>query len=158
MRFLIIFERIHNALKKSVIKILAILIVLVICVLCSCDSKDNKLLDLDGEVKEPKNFKFKTEHTEYDSDTKTILYSITNICDEEIGIGTEFELQYKVDNDWKDVAFKKDVFFYGYAWILNPGESKMYELELEEYYNLPLKPGEYRMAKDGYGSNVFNVN
>ena len=148
----------YNDLKKTARQILTISIVLIFCVLCSCTSKDNKLLDLDCKVKEPKNFTFITERTEYYGDIKTISYSITNISTEEIGIGTEFELHYKTDDGWKVVAFKKDMFFYDLAWILNPGESKIYQLELEEYYNLPLKPGEYRIVKDGYTSNVFKVN
>ena len=144
-------------MRKAGRKILTILIVLIICVLCSCTSKDNKLLDLDYETKEPKDFTFITEQTKYNDDIKTISYSISNISSKEIGIGTEFELHYKTDDGWKVVAFKKDVDFYDFAWIIKPEEDKIYQLKFEEYYNLPLKLGEYRIVKDGYTSNIFII-
>ena len=147
----------YDDLRKTVRKILTILIVLIICFLCSCASKDNILFDLDYETKEPKDFTFITEQTKYNHDIKTISYSISNISSEEMGIGPEFELHYKTDDGWKVVAFKKDIYFDDFAWIIEPGEDKIYQLEFEEYYNLPLEPGEYRLVKDGYASNVFII-
>lgn len=147
----------YDDLKKTVRKLLTVLIVLIICSLCSCTSKENLLFDLNYEVKEPKNFTIITEQTKYNHDIKTISYSILNTGSEELAIGTEFELHYKTNDGWKWVGFKKETYFEYLAFILYPGEDKIYQRELEEYFNLPLESGEYRIVQDGYASNVFII-
>lgn len=134
-------------------------IVFALLILSSCAEKQNALLDLDKEIIQSENFSFETEYNEYSNDVKTISYTITNICDEQLGFSTyEFELQYKTDEGWKEVAFKKDMSFFALATILNPGETIKDEIQLDEYYYLPLTPGEYRIVKDSFVSNVFKVN
>lgn len=133
-------------------------IIFTLLTLSSCVAKDNALLDLEENIAQPQKFSFKTEHTEYNNDVKTISYIITNNCDEEIVFTTEaFELQYKTDDGWKVVAFKKDMAFYELSTVLKPNESSTEEIQLDQYYNLPLLSGEYRIIKDSYTSNVFEV-
>lgn len=134
-------------------------IIFTLLTLSSCVAKDNALLDLEENIAQPQKFSFKTEHTEYNNDVKTISYIITNNCDEEIVFTTEaFELQYKTNDGWKVVAFKKDMAFYELSTVLKPNESSTDEIQLDQYYNLPLLSGEYRIIKDSYTSNVFEVN
>lgn len=141
-------------------KVKAILfIIFALLTLSSCVAKENDLLDSEENIAQPQNFSFKTEHTEYRNDVKTISYLIINTCDEEIVFTTEaFELQYKTDDGWKIVAFKEDVAFYELSTVLKPNETSKEEIQLEKYYNLPLSSGEYRIIKDSYTSNVFKVN
>lgn len=134
-------------------------IIFTLLTLSSCVAKENALLDLEENIAQPQNFSFKTEHTEYNNDIKTISYIITNTCDEEIVFTTEaFELQYKTDDGWKVVAFKEDMAFYELSTVLKPNEISTEEIQLDQYYNLPLLSGEYRIIKDSYTSNVFVVN
>lgn len=134
-------------------------IVFALLILSSCAEKQNALLDLEKEITQSENFSFETECTEYSNDVKTISYTVTNTCDEQLGFSTyEFELQYKTNNGWKEVAFKKDTSFFSLATILNPSETIKDEIQLDEYYYLPLTPGEYRIVKDSFVSNVFKIN
>lgn len=133
-------------------------IVLLLFTLSSCTPKGNALLDLEDNILQPQKFSFETEYPEYSSDVKTISYIITNISDEVISVSTEmFELQYKTDDGWKVVAFKEETGFTLLAIILKPNESTKVEIQLDQYYNLPLTSGEYRLIKNSYASTVFKV-
>ncbi len=134
-------------------------IIFTLLILSSCGANENALLDLERDIAQPQNFSFETERTEYGNDVKAISYLITDTSNEEVTFATEaFELQYKTDDGWKIVAFKKDTEFNELATVLKPGESAKGEIQLEKYYNLPLSSGEYRIVKELYASNVFKVN
>lgn len=138
-------------------KLFSIFVMLLICLLCPCGAQGNKLFDLSDEVYAPKGFTFKTDKAHYDRDVKEITLCITNTGDGEMAIGESFELHYKADGAWKKVGFKRDTAFNELAWIIPPVESHEATVKLDEYYNLPLKTGEYRIVKDGFTSNTFEV-
>lgn len=146
-------------MEKVFKNLLPVLLVLTLLTLCSCAEK-NDLLDLESDVSEPTSFSFKTEYTEYDSDVEVISYTIENISSEMVGINPHaFSLHYKCDGEWKLVAFDVDDDFYIYDILFGVEPDKPFESEIEltEYFNLPLESGEYRIVIEGFTSNVFTI-
>ncbi len=142
-------------------KILVISLVLLLLVsVVGCNAKENKLTDLNEELYyEPKGMSFTTEKTEYSTDVKEISYTIVNTSSEEHCVSGDqhFELHYKTENGWKMVNYNRDVMFNAIALILKSGEQVKHTLNLEEYYNLPLQAGEYRITDECMISNTFTI-
>lgn len=136
------------------------LVLLLMTFIVGCSTKENKLMDLNEEIYyEPKGMSFTTEKTEYSTDVKEISYTIVNISSEEkcVSGDQDFELHYKTENGWKMVKYNKNVAFNALARILKPNEQVSYTLDLEEYYNLPLQAGEYRITDEYMVSNTFKI-
>ncbi len=142
-------------------KILAISLVLLFLIsTVGCSAKENKLTDLKEELYyTSKGLSFATEKTEYSIDVKEISYTIINTSSGEQSISGDqyFELHYKTENGWKMVNYNKEVMFNDLARILKPNEQVSYTLDLEEYYNLPLQAGEYRITVEYMVSNTFTI-
>ncbi len=133
---------------------------LLITFIIGCSTKENKLIDLNEKLYyAPNGMSFTTEKTEYSTDVKEISYTIINTSSEERCVSGDqhFELHYKTENGWKMVNYNKDTIFNAVALILKPNEQVSHTLELEEYYNLPLQVGEYRITDEYMVSNTFKI-
>ncbi len=152
-----------NILKEAITmkKILAFSLgLLLMTFIIGCSTKENKLIDLNEKLYyAPNGISFTTEKTEYSTDVKEISYTIVNTSSGEKGISGDqhFELHYKTEKGWKMVNYNRDVMFNDLARILKPNEQVSYTLELEEYYNLPLQAGEYRITDEYMVSNTFII-
>ena len=134
------------------------LVITMLLLLSACGG--NRLVDINDELYyEDKDLSFTTEKAEYSTDVKEIKYTITNVSSGEgvVSGDQHFELQYKTDDGWKMVCYKKDVAFNDFALILKPNQSVNYTIDLEEYYNLPLKAGEYRLTDEYLVSKTFKI-
>ena len=132
--------------------------VLLVLTFTACSAKGNTLVDFNGTVVQPTDFTFETEYTVYDAATETIVYSITNISEQEISYGTYvFDLQYRTEDGWKSLQHRDGVYIPYLATVLPPGQTDRCEFRIEDYYYAPLEAGEYRIVKDNYTSNVFSV-
>ena len=142
-------------------KCFAIFTILLILTLSAC-SKSNKLFELVGEhhYYSSSSLQFVTEKSEYTSRDTIIRYSITNISDKEHAIGDDsdcFELHRFTDGEWQKVGTKIDRYWTMAALILEPGKTVQRQIDLEEYFHLPLEEGEYRISVDYLLSNTFTV-
>ena len=103
-----------------------------------------------------------TEFSVYSPAVKEIKLIITNLGENESYYEAyEFSLHRKEYGEWKQMDFKPDKNgsapnFPALAGVLNPGESITKKIELEKYFDLPLQPGEYKIAK-GHLSAEFSV-
>lgn len=140
-------------------KIFFIFVVAIIVVLSSC-SKNNKLFDINYEAAVSDKLLFVTENEVYKQDDMEIAYTITNICDAEWCIAGDpncFRLEKLVNGEWKRVGRKNDEGWNYSAQILQPGETEMRKIILEEYFYLPLEKGEYRISIEDIVSNTFEI-
>jgi hypothetical protein len=112
---------------------------------------DMELFDIDYQTYESKNLEFVTEKQKYSTDDTLIRYTVTNISDEEATIAGDdycFALHIRKDGEWKMVGTKTEHYWNSIALILAPGQKVEREIKLEEYYNLPLEKGEYRICME----------
>lgn len=145
--------------KKLYIPIIVVLILSILFSLSAC-SGNNKLYDINRELYTNDSLKFVTEKEKYSVDDTVIRYSVTNISDVESGINSDsncFELHKLVDGKWKLVGTKIEHFWTDAALILMPNQVETREINLDEYYNLPLEKGEYRIVIEGLVSNTFEI-
>lgn len=121
----------------------------------------NKLFDINEEnYYSSEALKFVTEKERYSRRDSKICFSITNISDREnsiAGDSTCFELQMFSDGEWKRVGTKTDHYWYTLGQILKPNETVEREIDLENYFNLPLEKGEYRISVEYLISNTFEI-
>ena len=132
----------------------------VMLLMLSACSKSNELADINRDTASSKSLEFITEKEKYSEDDTVIRYSITNISDEEIAIAGDiycFELHIKKDGEWKRVETKTEHFWNELALILNPEQTVNREIPLEDYYNLPLEKGDYRICMESFVSNTFKI-
>ena len=133
--------------------------VILLCLLSAC-SKENKLFDIDYKVYTYDSIRFATEKEVYSKDDTVIEYSIKNISEEEASINSDsncFSLHILVDSQWKEVGKKIDSEWTELALILEPGQTEEREINLEEYYHLPLQEGTYRICMEGELSETFEI-
>lgn len=122
--------------------------------------KSNELFDITAEPYSSDTLKIVTEKGTYSIEEKVIKYSITNIDDEEHGIAADddcFSLQKMVDGQWKRVGTKNEHSWNSLGQILNPKQTEQREIDLDEYFNLPLDEGTYRIVVEGLASNTFEI-
>ncbi len=145
--------------KKLYIPIIAALIFSITFTFSAC-SGGNKLYDINREPYTNDLLKFVTEKEKYSVDDIVIRYSVTNTGNEESGINSDdacFELHKLVDSKWKCVGTKVDHYWTDAALILMPNQVETREINLDEYYNLPLEKGVYRIVIEGLASNTFEI-
>ncbi len=141
-------------------KIFTILVLMIMFVLSACSKNSNELFDIDYETYSSQTLKIVTEKEVYSVKDTEISYSITNIGHEEGFINSDsncFVLHKLVDGEWKRVGEKTDHYWTEVALMLAPGQVETREINLEEYYFLPLEKGEYRIAIEGLASNTFKI-
>ena len=121
---------------------------------------DNKLFDITTEPYSSEALKFVTEKETYSIEDKVIKYSITNTSDFEQCIAGDddcFSLHKLVEGKWKRVGTKKEHYWNALGLILNPNQTEQREIDLEEYFNLPLEKGTYRIVVENLTSNTFEI-
>lgn len=124
------------------------------------DIKSNELFEITNEPQPSENIKVETEKDKYSADDKVIKYSITNTSDFEQCIAGDddcFSLQMLVNDEWKRVGTKKEHYWNSLGLILPSSETEQREIDLDEYFNLPLEKGTYRIAVENLVSNTFEI-
>lgn len=155
--------QLYNDLEEAIIMQKILLLFTLIAIVLSlrgCNHQvSNKLWELDENIEycQYPDIIFKTEKEVYSVNEKTIKYSFVYTGTEEDAVGEYFALHIKKDGVWKAVAYNRDVAFFDMAWILEPNIPRNCEENLEEYYNLPLEPGEYRIACEELVSETFFI-
>lgn len=122
--------------------------------------KTNELFDITTEPYSSDTVKIVTEKEAYSIEDKVIKYSITNTDDKEHSIAGDsdcFSLHMLVDGEWKRVGTKSEHYWNSLAQILNPNQTEQREIDLDEYFNLPLEKGTYRIAVENLASNTFKI-
>lgn len=120
----------------------------------------NELFDLTTEPNSSETLKIVTEKEIYSIEDKVIKYSITNLSDFEQCIAGDddcFSLQMLVNDEWKRVGTKKEHYWNSLGLILPSMDTEQREINLDEYFNLPLKKGTYRIAVENLVSNTFEI-
>ena len=141
-------------------KLSVIFISIILLVLSACSGNKNELYDIQHQISNYTDVKCTTEKQEYSQDVKVIRYTLTNVTDGEAWINSDsecFELQKLVDSTWKCVGEKQERCWTELALLLPAGESETREINLEEYFYLPLEKGEYRIEIEGILSNTFKI-
>lgn len=144
-------------------KLCIFLIVIVLTFLSACTAEKklekNKLFDINNNSYYD-SLEFKTEKKIYSKDDKVIKYYVKNITEDESYINSDhgcFELHMLVDGEWKSVGTKIDVYWTEVALVLPPNQVEKREINLEEYYHLPLDEGTYRICIEGLLSETFEI-
>ena len=122
--------------------------------------KTNELFDITTEPISSEALKIVIEKETYSIEDKVIKYSITNTSDFEQSIAGDddcFSLQILVDGEWKRIGTKKEHYWNSLGLILPSGETEQREIDLDEYFNLPLEKGTYRIAVENLASNTFKI-
>ena len=122
--------------------------------------KTNSLYDLSYEISVYENIKIVTEKEKYTTEDKVIRYTITNVSEEDGWINSShdcFTLHKKVDGEWKRVGTKIEHAWTEMALCLPAGESETREINLDEYFYLPLEKGEYRIVVENIVSDIFEI-
>ena len=122
--------------------------------------KTNKLFDITTEPYSLDALKNVTEKEAYSIEDKVIKYSITNTDDKEHSIAGDsdcFSLHMLVEGEWKRLGTKSEHYWNSLAQILNPNQIEQREIDLDEYFNLPLDKGTYRIAVENLVSNTFEI-
>ena len=120
----------------------------------------NELFDLTTEPNSSETLKIVTEKEIYSIEDKVIKYSITNLSDFEQCIAGDddcFSLQMLVNDEWKRVGTKKEHYWNSLGLILPSMDTEQREINLDEYFNLPLNKGTYRIAVENLVSNTFEI-
>lgn len=142
------------------VSIICLLVFIILFTFSACSIYKNKLYDLDREIHTFDGVKCVTEKEKYSSEDTVIRYTITNVTNEEAWINSDdtcFELQKKVDGKWKRVGTKIDHYWTQVAQLLPPGETETREINLDEYFYLPLEKGKYRILIENIVSNTFEI-
>lgn len=146
--------------RKLYIPITLMLLFAIVFSLSSCSLHKNKLYDIEREIHIYESVKCVTEKDRYSAEDTVIRYTLTNISDNEAWINSDdncFELQKKVDGKWKWVGTKVDQIWTDAAQLLPSNESETREINLQEYFYLPLEKGEYRILVENIVSNTFEI-
>ena len=147
---------------KKMLRIFSVslLVLSVLFSLSACAGKKNKLYDIQHQISNYTDVKCVIEKEEYSQDVTVICYTLTNVTDGEAWINSDhacFELQKQVDGVWKWVGTKEDHMWTEMAQLLPSGESETREINLEDYFYLPLEEGTYRIEVEGILSNTFEI-
>ena len=146
--------------KKLYIPITIMLVFTILFTFSACSMHKNKLYDIDRETHFYEGVKCVTEKEKYSAEDTVIRYTMTNITNEDAWINSDdacFELQKWVDGRWKWVGTKVDHYWTDAALLLPPNESETREINLDEYFYLPLEKGEYRILIENIVSNTFEI-
>lgn len=146
----------------------AIFTVLLIFSLSACSEnkqenkniKENELFELNQSMEDSETLKIVTEKEKYSAEDTVIRYSITNVGDTEGCIAGDdhcFTLQILKDGEWMRVGTKIEQYWNELALILPAGQTENREINLNEYFHLPLEKGEYRIAVENLVSNTFEI-
>ena len=141
-------------------KISILFVVMTLLLLSACSASKNKLFDIPYEAFYSENFKFITEKEKYSVEDTTIRFTITNISGKEQSIAADsacFSLEKSDNGEWKRVGTKIEHAWNSLALILPPEAIEEREIKLDEYFNLPLDKGEYRITVERMASNTFEV-
>ena len=141
-------------------KLFVVLLALTFLVLSACSAKINKLFDIQRDISALDTVKCVTDKEKYTSDDTIIRYTITNISDEYAFINSDdecFELHKLVDDKWKYVGTKEDHEWTDMALYLPPNETETREINLKNYFHLPLEKGIYRIVVENIVSNTFEI-
>ncbi len=165
-------------------KYIAFCFVIFSLIICSCSNNPSKitdtdeLLDINSNVSEAVNsnisekndleietdnkvhFRIKTEKEIYPSNETEIIYTIFNVegRDEQCFGESGYYLQKKEKGTWNYVLPKKGMFIEGGALVCAKEHTQ--RMLLDEYYDLPLKSGIYRITNkfdESIVSNEFEV-
>lgn len=140
-------------------KLLALSLAFLLLFLTGCQNA-NKLHNIEYEVSSSSSLEIKTEKDTYSSEDTIIRYSITNTSDNEQSIAADsycFTLHKLDDGEWKWVGTKNEHAWNSLALIMPSGAYEVREIDLNEYYNLPLDKGTYRICIESLVSNTFEV-
>ena len=146
--------------KKLYVPIIMMLVVTILFTLSACSVHKNKLYDIEREIHTYEGVICVTEKENYSVDDTVIRYSVTNVSNEESGMNSDsncFELHKLVDGKWKRVGTKKDHYWTDLALILMPNQVETREINLDDYFYLPLEKGEYRIVVENIVSNTFEI-
>lgn len=138
----------------------SLLVLSVLFTFTACAAQKNKLYDIQHQISNYTDVKCVIEKEEYSQDVTVIRYTLTNVTDGEAWINSDhacFELQKQVDGVWKSVGTKEDHMWTEMAQLLPSGESETREINLEDYFYLPLEKGTYRIEVEGILSNTFEI-
>lgn len=141
-------------------KISFVFVVIILVTLSACLVHKNKLYDINREMHTYEGVKCITEKEKYSSEDTVIRYTMTNITKEDAWINSDdncWELNKLVDGKWKRVGEKTDRLWTDMAQLLPPNETEMREINLDEYFYLPLEKGEYRIVIENIVSNTFEI-
>ena len=142
-------------------KLLIFLAVILILTLTACTQPNNPLFDIENTFNTTLPIKIVTDKEVYSADDTVIRFTITNTGDSEGSIAADsgcFTLQKLVDNEWKRVGTKTEHCWTALALILPPDATEEREIKLNDYFNLPLDKGTYRIAVEYLLSNTFEIN
>lgn len=146
--------------KKLYVPIILVLVFTILFTLSACSLRKNKLYDLEREMHTYESVKCVTEKEKYSAEDIVIRYTMTNITNEEAWINSDdacFELQKLVDGKWKWVGTKVEHCWTEAAQLLPSNQSETREINLDEYFYLPLEKGEYRILIENIVSNTFEI-
>ncbi len=141
-------------------KLAIIFVVITLFTLSACSGNKNRLYDIEREMYIYESVKCATEKDKYSAEDTVIRYTMTNISDKEAWINSDdncFELQKQVDGKWKRVGTKVDQIWTDLAQLLPSNESEKREINLHEYFYLPLEKGEHRIVVEDIVSNTFDI-
>ncbi len=141
-------------------KLSVIFVAMLLLVLSACSLNGNKLFDITHKTYSSDSLKFVTEKESYSLDDTVIRYSLTNIGDKEEFIAGDdncFALHKLVDGEWKLVGTKTEHAWNSLGQNLEPEQTEEREIELENYFYLPLEKGTYRIAIEHLVSNAFEI-
>lgn len=146
--------------KKLYVPIIMMLVVTILFTLSACSVHKNKLYDIEREIHTYEGVKCVTEKEKYSVDDTVIQYTMTNISGEDVWINSDdtcFELQKLVDGKWKWVSPKFEHVWTDEALLLPANETETREINLDDYFYLPLEKGEYRIVIENIISNTFEI-
>ncbi|WP_077309975.1 immunoglobulin-like domain-containing protein [Terribacillus halophilus] len=116
---------------------------------------ENKILEMDQST----GITLVAEDVTITMEEDEIVYKIRNNTDKQIGVGREYVIEKKVNGEWMQVPFKKNIGFLADAQILFPHSEGRFTASFDVLdYNI--SEGEYRLIKP-YGAIIlyatFNV-
>ena len=141
-------------------KLSFVFVLIILVTLSACSVHKNKLYDIEREMHISESVKCITEKEKYSADDTVIRYTMTNISGEDTWINSDdncFELRKLVDGKWKRVGTRLDQIWTDLAQLLPPNKTETREINLQEYFYLPLEKGEYRIVVENIVSNTFEI-
>jgi len=141
-------------------KLSVIFVVIVLLMVSACSQNSNKLFDINHNTYSSDTLKFVTEKESYSFNDTVIRYFITNIDDKEHSIAADdncFSLHKLENGEWKRVGTKIDHAWNSLALILEPNQTEVREIDLVNYFYLPLEKGTYRISVESLISNTFEI-
>lgn len=157
-------------IKKTVFLFLAINSLFLVC---SCNDmgentqqieKNSQLSDITSDDNESYNedmvndVLFKTTKKVYSTSDSIIEYTIQNNGNNEVSFSPySYTLEKKESDKWTKVPFDKEYEFLLLERVLEPGEVAVHTIDLRNEFNLPLEKGVYRITKEKFKSESFEI-